>query len=147
MLAEGHKLVSGGVEIPHTKGCLNWFTNLGISSGLPAYLASSPVKIACYIENRAWRQVTHVLCLLCVLVCAGDVLLHTVTDAILGALSLPDIGETAAMAAALCRSLQSAKQSYPDCSSSSSGSSSVQCSLKQAAAAALECSMWAAQGA
>mgnify|MGYP001806932132 CR=1 FL=1 len=24
--------------------------------------------------------------------CAGDVLLHTVTDAILGALSLPDIG-------------------------------------------------------
>jgi 2C-methyl-D-erythritol 2,4-cyclodiphosphate synthase len=31
---------------------------------------------------------------------AGDVLLHTVTDAILGALSLPDIGEAAAAAAA-----------------------------------------------
>lgn len=31
----------------------------------------------------------------CVLerVCAGDVLLHTVTDAVLGALCLPDIGE------------------------------------------------------
>jgi len=33
--------------------------------------------------------------------CAGDVLLHTVTDAILGALSLPDIGERATLAALL----------------------------------------------
>lgn len=48
-LAEGYKLVIGGVEIPHTKGC----------------------------EAHS----------------DGDVLLHTVTDAILGALSLPDIGQ------------------------------------------------------
>eukprot|EP00879_Flechtneria_rotunda_P004710 GHRR01004974.1.p1 GENE.GHRR01004974.1~~GHRR01004974.1.p1 ORF type:complete len:237 (+),score=50.98 GHRR01004974.1:132-842(+) len=48
-LAEGYKLVIGGIEIPHTKGC----------------------------EAHS----------------DGDVLLHTVTDAILGALSLPDIGQ------------------------------------------------------
>eukprot|EP00775_Hariotina_reticulata_P012795 gene12795-12923_t len=48
-LAEGYKLVIGGVEIPHIKGC----------------------------EAHS----------------DGDVLLHTVTDAILGALSLPDIGQ------------------------------------------------------
>jgi hypothetical protein len=50
-LAEGYKLIIGGVEIPHTKGC----------------------------EAHS----------------DGDVLLHTVTDAILGALSLPDIGACA----------------------------------------------------
>ncbi|KAI8465215.1 MAG: 2-C-methyl-D-erythritol 2,4-cyclodiphosphate synthase [Monoraphidium minutum] len=48
-LAEGYKLIIGGVEIPHTKGC----------------------------EAHS----------------DGDVLLHTVTDAILGALCLPDIGQ------------------------------------------------------
>mmetsp|Transcript_28564 Transcript_28564/g.84536 ORF Transcript_28564/g.84536 Transcript_28564/m.84536 type:complete len:235 (-) Transcript_28564:1283-1987(-) len=48
-LAEGYKLIIGGVEIPHTKGC----------------------------EAHS----------------DGDVLLHTITDAILGALSLPDIGQ------------------------------------------------------
>jgi 2-C-methyl-D-erythritol 2,4-cyclodiphosphate synthase len=48
-LAEGYKLVIGGLEIPHTKGC----------------------------EAHS----------------DGDVLLHTVTDAILGALCMPDIGQ------------------------------------------------------
>jgi 2-C-methyl-D-erythritol 2,4-cyclodiphosphate synthase len=48
-LAEGYKLIIGGVEIPHTKGC----------------------------EAHS----------------DGDVLLHTVTDAVLGALTLPDIGQ------------------------------------------------------
>jgi 2-C-methyl-D-erythritol 2,4-cyclodiphosphate synthase len=48
-LAEGYKLIIGGVEIPHTKGC----------------------------EAHS----------------DGDVLLHTVTDALLGALTLPDIGQ------------------------------------------------------
>ncbi|MEW5304034.1 MAG: hypothetical protein WDW36_006669 [Sanguina aurantia] len=48
-LAEGYKLVIGGVNIPHTKGC----------------------------EAHS----------------DGDVLLHTVTDAILGALCMPDIGQ------------------------------------------------------
>jgi len=48
-LAEGYKLVIGGIEIPHTKGC----------------------------EAHS----------------DGDVLLHTVTDAVLGALCLPDIGQ------------------------------------------------------
>ncbi|GFH10063.1 2-C-methyl-D-erythritol 2,4-cyclodiphosphate synthase [Haematococcus lacustris] len=48
-LAEGYKLVIGGIEIPHTKGC----------------------------EAHS----------------DGDVLLHTITDAILGALCLPDIGQ------------------------------------------------------
>ena len=48
-LAEGYKLIIGGVEIPHTKGC----------------------------EAHS----------------DGDVLLHTVTDALLGALALPDIGQ------------------------------------------------------
>lgn len=38
---------------------------------------------------------------LCVYAHAGDVLLHTVTDAILGALSLPDIGECARQQAVL----------------------------------------------
>ncbi|EFJ50974.1 hypothetical protein VOLCADRAFT_88137 [Volvox carteri f. nagariensis] len=48
-LAEGYKLIIGGIDIPHTKGC----------------------------EAHS----------------DGDVLLHTVTDAILGALCLPDIGQ------------------------------------------------------
>eukprot|EP00200_Dunaliella_tertiolecta_P004344 CAMPEP_0202352756 /NCGR_PEP_ID=MMETSP1126-20121109/8813_1 /ASSEMBLY_ACC=CAM_ASM_000457 /TAXON_ID=3047 /ORGANISM="Dunaliella tertiolecta, Strain CCMP1320" /LENGTH=158 /DNA_ID=CAMNT_0048945015 /DNA_START=167 /DNA_END=643 /DNA_ORIENTATION=- len=48
-LAEGYKLIIGGVDIPHTKGC----------------------------EAHS----------------DGDVLLHTVTDALLGALNLPDIGQ------------------------------------------------------
>lgn len=48
-LAEGYKLIIGGIDIPHTKGC----------------------------EAHS----------------DGDVLLHTVTDAVLGALSLPDIGQ------------------------------------------------------
>jgi 2-C-methyl-D-erythritol 2,4-cyclodiphosphate synthase len=48
-LAEGYKLIIGGVDIPHTKGC----------------------------EAHS----------------DGDVLLHTVTDALLGALTLPDIGQ------------------------------------------------------
>ncbi|GAX78145.1 hypothetical protein CEUSTIGMA_g5587.t1 [Chlamydomonas eustigma] len=48
-LAEGYKLIIGGIEIPHTKGC----------------------------EAHS----------------DGDVLLHTITDAILGALCLPDIGQ------------------------------------------------------
>uniref|UniRef100_A0A7S0WPH6 2-C-methyl-D-erythritol 2,4-cyclodiphosphate synthase n=1 Tax=Chlamydomonas leiostraca TaxID=1034604 RepID=A0A7S0WPH6_9CHLO len=48
-LAEGYKLIIGGVDIPHTKGC----------------------------EAHS----------------DGDVLLHTITDAILGALCLPDIGQ------------------------------------------------------
>lgn len=48
-LEEGYKLTIGGIQIPHTKGC-----------------------------------VAH---------SDGDVLLHTVTDAILGALCMPDIGE------------------------------------------------------
>lgn len=48
-LAEGYRLVIGGIDIPHTKGC----------------------------EAHS----------------DGDVLLHTITDAILGALSLPDIGQ------------------------------------------------------
>jgi len=48
-LAEGYKLVIGGIEIPHTKGC----------------------------EAHS----------------DGDVLLHTITDAILGALCMPDIGQ------------------------------------------------------
>ena len=48
-LEEGYKLIIGGVDIPHTVGC-----------------------------------VAH---------SDGDVLLHTVTDAILGALALPDIGQ------------------------------------------------------
>ncbi|KAG1658886.1 hypothetical protein FOA52_000674 [Chlamydomonas sp. UWO 241] len=48
-LAEGYKLIIGGVDIPHTKGC----------------------------EAHS----------------DGDVLLHTITDSILGALCLPDIGQ------------------------------------------------------
>eukprot|EP00195_Chlamydomonas_chlamydogama_P005457 CAMPEP_0202893684 /NCGR_PEP_ID=MMETSP1392-20130828/3226_1 /ASSEMBLY_ACC=CAM_ASM_000868 /TAXON_ID=225041 /ORGANISM="Chlamydomonas chlamydogama, Strain SAG 11-48b" /LENGTH=175 /DNA_ID=CAMNT_0049578111 /DNA_START=119 /DNA_END=646 /DNA_ORIENTATION=- len=48
-LAEGYKLIIGGVDIPHIKGC----------------------------EAHS----------------DGDVLLHTITDAILGALCLPDIGQ------------------------------------------------------
>lgn len=48
-LAEGYKLIIGGIDIPHTKGC----------------------------EAHS----------------DGDVLLHTITDAILGALCLPDIGQ------------------------------------------------------
>mmetsp|Transcript_16210 Transcript_16210/g.29194 ORF Transcript_16210/g.29194 Transcript_16210/m.29194 type:complete len:203 (-) Transcript_16210:620-1228(-) len=48
-LAEGYKLIIGGIQIPHIKGC----------------------------EAHS----------------DGDVLLHTVTDAILGALCLPDIGQ------------------------------------------------------
>ncbi|KAF5836400.1 YgbB family-domain-containing protein [Dunaliella salina] len=48
-LAEGYKLIIGGIDIPHTKGC----------------------------EAHS----------------DGDVLLHTVTDAVLGALNLPDIGQ------------------------------------------------------
>eukprot|EP01025_Chloroclados_australasicus_P055149 TRINITY_DN6610_c0_g1_i5.p2 TRINITY_DN6610_c0_g1~~TRINITY_DN6610_c0_g1_i5.p2 ORF type:complete len:227 (+),score=20.80 TRINITY_DN6610_c0_g1_i5:120-800(+) len=48
-LAEGYKLIIGGIDIPHTKGC----------------------------EAHS----------------DGDVLLHCITDAILGALTLPDIGQ------------------------------------------------------
>jgi hypothetical protein len=55
-LAEGYKLIIGGVDIPHTKGC----------------------------EAHS----------------DGDVLLHTVTDAILGALCMPDIGGWQGVAAA-----------------------------------------------
>lgn len=42
-----------------------------------------------------WRCLMHVLRPLLAARTAGDVLLHTVTDAILGALCLPDIGERA----------------------------------------------------
>lgn len=48
-LAEGYKLIIGGIDIPHTKGC----------------------------EAHS----------------DGDVLLHTVTDTLLGALCMPDIGQ------------------------------------------------------
>jgi hypothetical protein len=72
-LAEGYKLVIGGVEIPHIKGCE----------------AHSDGKLSCNTCAVAavGRLQTPLLAL------AGDVLLHTVTDAILGALSLPDIGK------------------------------------------------------
>lgn len=73
-LAEGYKLVIGGIEIPHTKGC-----EAHSDGGWRG--ASTQRSTARASGRRASGRAR-----------AGDVLLHTVTDALLGALNLPDIG-------------------------------------------------------
>lgn len=56
--------------------------------------------------SQAWtRLLILTVCMrvhVCCLHAAGDVLLHTVTDAILGALSLPDIGAVLGMRGTGC---------------------------------------------
>lgn len=71
-LEPGYPLIIGGIDIPHDRGCV----------------AHSDGRLGVEELDHLWTAVpspSHLH--------AGDVLLHTVTDAILGALCLPDIGQ------------------------------------------------------
>jgi len=80
--AEGYKLVIGGAEIPHIKGC-------------EAHSDGKIIMQRCKVAAIGRLQQFSAACY-------SDVLLHTVTDAILGALSLPDIGKHHVSACWLC---------------------------------------------
>lgn len=85
-LAEGYKLIIGGVDIPHTKGCE---AHSDGGHGTWVLQTMQPITLRrCERDYHGWADACDA-----VRFCAGDVLLHTVTDAILGALCLPDIGE------------------------------------------------------
>jgi len=73
-------LIIGGINIPHDRGCeahsdgtRSWGRHCPLCSCVVPFLTS---RLAIFVSP-----------------CAGDVLLHCVVDAILGALGLPDIGQ------------------------------------------------------
>jgi 2C-methyl-D-erythritol 2,4-cyclodiphosphate synthase len=91
-LAEGYKLIVGGVDIPHTKGC-----EAHSDGAQPGALLLLPPRRRC-MRCRLRTAARPPVCSappsapLTPRPSAGDVLLHTITDALLGALCLPDIG-------------------------------------------------------
>lgn len=91
-LAEGYKLIIGGVEIPHTKGCE---AHSDGELALLSFLSARSIWLWYMRGRTVLGDVLHIFTSSS-LFTAGDVLLHTVTDAILGALCLPDIGKHAA---------------------------------------------------
>eukprot|EP00877_Chromochloris_zofingiensis_P012045 jgi/Chrzof1/7094/Cz02g10180.t1 len=88
-LAEGYKLIIGGVEIPHTKGCE---AHSDGELALLSFLSARSIWLWYMRGRTVLGDVLHIFTSSS-LFTAGDVLLHTVTDAILGALCLPDIGQ------------------------------------------------------
>ena len=147
-LAPGLKLILGGVDIPHTKGCEahsdgkrsrasagQHFTPRRCTDRVAAVLSRLQSSWRCARRDFS----THVLPQPCAyptppnakperLCCTGDVLIHCIVDSILGALGLPDIGAPGgARRCFLCAELSaplSAGQLFPDTDPTWKGASS-----------------------
>lgn len=88
-LEPGYPLIIGGINIPHDRGCEAHSD--GNSIMLPLfYYSYFSFQVFLLKKIYIFQELDDELCWL---LDSGDVLLHCVVDAILGALGLPDIGQ------------------------------------------------------
>jgi len=111
-LEPGYPLIIGGIDVPHGRGCeAHSDGNILIDSW--RFFLPNSISIECYnsklrvleLERDSgfnhffgagflWELIEMWFCLISSIeLFAGDVLLHCVVDAVLGALGLPDIGQ------------------------------------------------------